>query len=407
MIVESPSKIKSLSKYLGDEFLFEASMGHVRDLPSKAGRVETDKNFRMHYQVKSNSVIKKIREKAEEADVIYLATDPDREGEAIAWHIMEEVKKKLPNKDFNFKRVSFQSITKESVLSGMDSARDDVDEGLVNSQQARRALDYLLGFELSPLLWTRIPGAKSAGRVLSIALRMICEREKEVLEFLEKEFWDVSAKFEGVAPEALLTTLDGTKLEKFSLPDEEAATKAVAQVKTVSQYKVLSLKESMERRMPYPPFITSTLQQEAFAKLGFSPKKTMTVAQQLYENGFITYMRTDSIFITKPFIEEIRKYIDKKHGTDHLPEKEQIYSRKGNTQEAHEAIRVTSLDKQALADLDQRELYELIWKRTVACQMNPIVKKKSEPFWGAAMWSCNSMAQLSPLKVLLRYIRWS
>lgn len=391
VIVESPAKAKTINKYLGKNYTVVASFGHVRDLPSKNGSVLPEQNFAMKYEIsdKSTKHINEIIKLAKQSDEVYLATDPDREGESISWHIAEILKEKKAIKgEDKFKRVSFNEITKKSVLDAMAHPRH-IDQNLVNAQQARRALDYLVGFTLSPILWRKLPGCRSAGRVQSVALRMICEREDEIERFKSQEYWNIKVDVQNSKNNkftATLTHSHGEKLEKFSIPNEESANKITSALKG-QNFTVSSIQKKQQKRSPAAPFITSSLQQEASRKLGFSTKKTMQVAQKLYEGveikgeniGLITYMRTDGVTLSTESVEAIRTHIKAKYGPDYLPSSARLYKSKSkNAQEAHEAIRPTdiSLSPEIVAhdlDKDQLKLYELIWKRTVACQMESAI----------------------------------
>lgn len=305
VIVESPAKAKTINKYLGNDYKVIASFGHIRDLPSKNGSVLPDKNFEMKYVIpeKSEKYVEAITKEAKKADTIYLATDPDREGEAISWHIAEIIKEKKLIKSVDFlKRIAFNEITKKSITQAIKDSRH-IDINLVNAQQTRRALDYLVGFTLSPLLWRKLPGCKSAGRVQSVALRLICERENDIERFKSQEYWDITLNVLNKNKEsflAKLTHVNGEKLEKFTINNEFSANDIVKQLKS-KNFQVATLEQKQQKRQPQPPFITSSLQQEASRKLGFTAKKTMQIAQKLYEGldignetiGLITYMRTD------------------------------------------------------------------------------------------------------------------
>ena len=380
VVVESPAKAKTINKYLGKDFTVLASYGHVRDLPSKDGSVEPDNDFAMHYEVDvdSKKQVNAIAAAVKGASMLYLATDPDREGEAISWHVLEALKigKKLP-KDIGVKRIAFNEITKKAILAAVENPRE-IDMDLVNAQQARRALDYLVGFNLSPVLWRKLPGSRSAGRVQSVALRLICERESEIEIFTAREYWDITAamKAGGGNFTARLVELDGQKLDKFALPTEADAARAVAAVRA-AHFHVEKVTPKTVRRSPYAPFSTSTLQMEASRKLGFGAKRTMQVAQKLYENGFITYMRTDGVTVSQDAIAEARKLIATEYGTRYVPESPRQYKTKTkNAQEAHEAIRPTDLSRRpgntGLAG-EEAELYELVWKRMMASQMEMAV----------------------------------
>ncbi len=391
VIVESPAKAKTINKYLGKDYKVVASFGHVRDLPSKNGSVLPEQNFAMKYEIsdKSTKHINEIIKLAKQSDEVYLATDPDREGESISWHIAEILKEKKAIKgEDKFKRVSFNEITKKSVLDAMAHPRH-IDQNLVNAQQARRALDYLVGFTLSPILWRKLPGCRSAGRVQSVALRIICEREDEIERFKSQEYWNIKVDVKNSKNNKFTATLThsyGEKLEKFSISNEDAANKITNTLKG-QDFTVSSIQKKQQKRSPAAPFITSSLQQEASRKLGFSTKKTMQVAQKLYEGveikgeniGLITYMRTDGVTLSTESVESIRNHIKVKYGPDYLPSSARMYKSKSkNAQEAHEAIRPTdiSLSPEIVAhdlDKDQLKLYELIWKRTVACQMESAI----------------------------------
>lgn len=391
LIVESPAKAKTISKYLGRDYRVMASFGHIRDLPSKNGSVEPDNDFLMHYQVSPRSTkhVKEIVDAAKKCDNVMLAPDPDREGESIAWHVLEILKKRKALKpDTGVSRVVFNAITKKSVLDAVANPRE-LDMDLVNAQQARRALDYLVGFTLSPILWKKLPGSRSAGRVQSVALRLICDREEEIEKFVTKEYWDIKIDLENSDKAKFTATIfeiEGKKLEKFSIVDEKGA-KSIEKLLADKKYQVLDIKKKQTKRRPNPPFITSSLQQEASRKLGFGAKRTMMVAQKLYEGvaingsnqGLITYMRTDSISMTPEAVAKARDYIGGKFGKDYLPEKPNLFKSKvKNAQEAHEAIRPVdfALDpaqvKQYL-DEDQFKLYDLIFKRAVASQMADVI----------------------------------
>jgi DNA topoisomerase-1 len=391
VIVESPAKAKTINKYLGNDFKVIASFGHIRDLPSKNGSVIPEEDFMMKYEIsaKSNKYVAEITKLAKSASEIYLATDPDREGEAISWHVTEVLKnKKIVKDDAIFKRIAFNEITKKAVLAAVAAPRA-VDYNLVNAQQARRALDYLVGFTLSPILWRKLPGCKSAGRVQSVALRLICEREDEIERFISEEYWDVTLNMlssKGDPFISRLTHIDGKKLEKFSLTSKKSADEVVSELKK-KNFHISAIEKKQQRRNPPAPFITSSLQQEASRKLGFSAKKTMQIAQKLYEGidldgetvGLITYMRTDGVTLSTDAVSTIRQLIEKMYGKNYLPETPKMYKSKAkNAQEAHEAIRPTdiNLSPEQLShklDKDQFKLYDLIWKRTIACQMENVI----------------------------------
>ncbi|GAT78267.1 DNA topoisomerase I, partial [Ehrlichia ruminantium] len=392
IIVESPSKAKTIGKYLGSKYKVVASFGHIRDFPAKSGSVDPDKDFAMTYEIiaKSEKYVSKLVQVAnKETKEIYLATDPDREGEAIAWHIVEVLKEKNAiNNNIVINRMVFNEITKNAILASVKNPRN-INMDLVYAQQARRALDYLVGFTLSPLLWRKLPGSKSAGRVQSVALRLICDRESEIEKFITQEYWDIEAKLQNVEGEefsAYLKCYSGNKLEKFDIKNEEDANRLSAEIRQRS-YSVSSVEKKHTKRNPYPPFITSSLQQEASTKLGFSAKSTMLIAQKLYEGvdiggeiiGLITYMRTDGVYISDEAVEHIRSVISSMFGKEYLPESPRKYVKKiKNAQEAHEAIRPTNItitpdSLVSYLTQEQLKLYDLIWKRTVASQMNSAV----------------------------------
>ncbi len=381
VIVESPAKAKTINKYLGKDYQVFASFGHVRDLPAKDGSVRPDEDFAMTYEVDSDAKkhISAIAKATKEADHLYLASDPDREGEAIAWHVLEALKQsKAIHKKLQVHRVTFDEITQKAVRAAFEEPRD-IDMNLVNAQQARRALDYLVGFTLSPVLWRKLPGSKSAGRVQSVALRLICERDAEIEKFVSQEYWDIKAilaQASGSTIAARLVEYEGEKLEKFSVPNEARARQIAENLKSKS-YRAAELEEKEIRRHPAPPFTTSTLQQEAARKLGFGAKRTMQVAQKLYEDGIITYMRTDSVNLSQDAISQSRSFIGKQFGDRYLPNAPRVYKSKAkNAQEAHEAIRPTDISRtppsSGLSD-EQARLYDLIWKRTIASQMESAV----------------------------------
>ena len=373
VIVESPAKAKTIEKYLGKDYKVVASYGHIRDLPPKDGSVDPDSDFAMTWQAYADKSkrIKEIADNAKKADRLILATDPDREGEAISWHVQELLaqKKALP-KDVS--RVTFNAITKKAVTDAMAAPRG-LDTDLIDAYRARRALDYLVGFTLSPVLWRKLPGAKSAGRVQSVALRLIAEREREIEAFRPQEYWSVTARMQhdGQAFDARLTQFDGEKLDKLALGHEGAAMKAKAAVEAASLI-VSKVETKPVTRRPAPPFTTSTLQQEAARKLGFSASHTMRIAQQLYEDGAITYMRTDGVQMDGSAISDARKAIADKFDGGYLPEKPNFYSTKAkNAQEAHEAIRPTDFRKDRAGSGDHAKLYDLVYKRAMASQMAP------------------------------------
>ena len=391
VIIESPGKAKTINKYLGSDYKVVASFGHIRDLPSKNGSVLPEEDFAMKYEIPTSSAkhVKAIADIAKEADTIYLATDPDREGESISWHIIEALKiKKALKHNPVIKRVAFSEITKKAILAAIDDARD-VDQNLVDAQQARRALDYLVGFTLSPVLWRKLPGSRSAGRVQSVALRIICEREHEIEKFNSREYWSIIADMLSKAGEKFKATLfkmDGKKLDKFDINNEKQAKELVEDLKKHS-YAISSIEKKQQKRNPSAPFTTSSLQQEASRKLGFGAKKTMMIAQKLYEgldvNGetkaLITYMRTDGVSISNEAIETSRNWIQSNLGDKYLPAAPRIYKTKAkNAQEAHEAIRpidptLAPESVKSSLENDFYRLYDLIWKRTIACQMENVV----------------------------------
>lgn len=390
VIVESPAKAKTIKKYLGKEFEVLASYGHVRDLLPKKGAVDPEHHFAMHYELieKNEKHVAAIVKAMKGADALYLATDPDREGEAISWHIYEILKEKKLLKSKSVHRVVFHEITKNAVQAAVEHPRE-ISMDLVNAQQARRALDYLVGFNLSPLLWRKIRRGLSAGRVQSPALRMIVEREEEIEKFITQEYWDILAETEAnsQAFTAKLTVYEGNKLEQFSFTSEEQTEAAKKKLLKLANGKlrVVKVEKKQRKRNPTAPFITSTLQQESARKLGLTAQRTMRIAQQLYEGidighgavGLISYMRTDSTNLAVEAIDEIRSFIVERYGKENLPDEPKIYKTKSrNAQEAHEAIRPTSVlqtpesVKEYLSD-EQYKLYDLIWKRTVSCQMIP------------------------------------
>lgn len=388
VIVESPAKAKTIEKYLGRDFKVLASFGHVRDLLPKEGAVDTEHDFAMTYQVieKNAKHVEAIVAALKKADTLYLATDPDREGEAISWHIYELLQQKKILKGKPVRRIVFHEITKTAVNLALTTARD-LSMDLVNAQQARRALDYLVGFNLSPLLWKKIRRGLSAGRVQSPALRMIAEREEEIENFKSQEYWTVEA--DAIADEqpfvAKLIQFEGKKIEQFSIVNAEQAAQVKKMLLTAAQGHLLvtNVVKKQRKRHPSAPFTTSTLQQEAARKLNFTAQRTMRIAQQLYEgvdtgngaSGLITYMRTDSVSLAQEAINDIRRLIVDKFGPSHLPESPRLYKTKSkNAQEAHEAIRPTAIsalpeEVKPYLSAEQFKLYELIWKRTLACQM--------------------------------------
>jgi len=378
VVVESPAKAKTINKYLGSNYTVLASYGHVRDLPPKDGSVLPEEDFDMKWEIASDSKkhIRAIVDALKDDNELILATDPDREGEAISWHLTEAlIAKKAIKKDTPVSRVVFNAITKTAVTEAMKNPRQ-VDVPLVDAYLARRALDYLVGFKLSPVLWRKLPGAKSAGRVQSVTLRIIVEREMEIEAFRNQEYWSVKAVLEnprGVAYEARLTMLAGEKLEKFSIANATQAELAVQAINS-RDLTVHMVEAKPGSRNPSPPFMTSTLQQEASRKYGFGARQTMSVAQRLYEAGLITYMRTDGIDMAPEAVVASRDAIAAKFGKDYLPTEARVYKNKAkNAQEAHECVRPTdlmvSMEDANISDADQRKLYDLIYKRTIASQM--------------------------------------
>ncbi len=386
VVVESPAKAKTINKYLGKDFKVLASYGHVRDLPAKDGSVRPDADFEMDWEVdgKSAKRLADIAAALKTDDRLILATDPDREGEAISWHVMEVLRKKGALKGKAVQRVVFNAITKSSVLEAMQHPRE-VDAPLVDAYLARRALDYLVGFSLSPVLWRKLPGSRSAGRVQSVALRLICDRELEIEAFRAQEYWTIDGTFvtpRGQEFQAFLNAIGDKKLGKLDIKDEASA-RAVEQAVRGQPFKVDSIESKPAKRHPYPPFRTSTLQQEASRKLGFSSARTMQIAQRLYEGvelggdtvGLITYMRTDGVDMAPEAVAATRNAILKNFGEPYLPSSPRLYTTKAkNAQEAHEAIRPTEMsrhpnDVRRALDDDQFALYDLIWKRTIASQM--------------------------------------
>ncbi len=378
VVVESPAKAKTINKYLGPDYTVLASYGHVRDLPPKDGSVDPEHEFEMKWEVGNDSRkhVKAIADALKDDNALILATDPDREGEAISWHLQEALtKRRSIKKDTPVSRVTFNAITKDAVTEAMQNPRQ-VDMPLVEAYLARRALDYLVGFNLSPVLWRKLPGAKSAGRVQSVCLRLIVEREMEIEAFKPVEYWSVRALFEtprGQTYEARLVTLAGKKLDKHDLANATRAELAVQAI-TSRALSVTSVEAKPAARNPSAPFMTSTLQQEASRKFGMGARHAMQVAQRLYEAGYITYMRTDGIDMAPEAVAAARDAITDRYGAEYVPDSPRIYKNKAkNAQEAHECIRPTDMSRDAKAlkvtDEDQRKLYDLIWKRTIACQM--------------------------------------
>lgn len=384
VIVESPAKAKTINKYLGKDYDVIASFGHVRDLPSKDGSVEPEKDFAMHFEsdVRGKEKIKAITDLVKKSNGVILATDPDREGEAISWHIVEILRDKKLLGKIPVSRVTFNAITKTAVLEAMANPRE-INQELVDAYLARRAIDYLVGFELSPVLWRKLPGARSAGRVQSVTLRLVVEREQEIEDFITQEYWSIIAngKSGSSTPfDVRLVNLNGKKLGKYDIANEAMAKSAAEQIKN-SNYVVGNVEQKPQKRNPFAPFTTSTLQQEAARKLGFSTKRTMEIAQKLYEGvdiggetvGLITYMRTDGVDMAPEAIQSARNYIENKYGSPYLPRTPRIYQSKAkNAQEAHEAIRPTDMMREPSRlrlEPDMARLYDLIWKRAVSSQM--------------------------------------
>lgn len=378
VVVESPAKAKTINKYLGNDYTVLASYGHVRDLPPKDGSVDPDNNFEMLWEVGTDSRkhVKAIADALKDDDALILATDPDREGEAISWHLQEALtKRRAIKKSTAVSRVTFNAITKAAVNEAMQNPRQ-VDAPLVEAYLARRALDYLVGFKLSPVLWRKLPGARSAGRVQSVCLRLIVERETEIEAFNPQEYWTVKALLStprGKEFEARLVTLAGNKLDKFDLGNATQAEMAVQAIQS-RDLKVAGVEAKPANRNPSAPFMTSTLQQEASRKFGMGARHCMNAAQRLYEAGHITYMRTDGIDMAPEAVMETREAIKERYGDDYVPSSPRMYKNKAkNAQEAHECIRPTDARKDAaslkIIEPDQRKLYDLIWKRTIACQM--------------------------------------
>ncbi len=386
VVVESPAKAKTINRYLGGGFTVLASLGHVRDLPPKDGSVRPEQDFAMDWQSdqRGEKQVSAIAKALKGAGTLYLATDPDREGEAISWHVKAMLADRHALKGIKVRRITFNEITRSAVRAAMAAPRD-LDQPLIEAYLARRALDYLVGFTLSPVLWRKLPGSRSAGRVQSVALRLICDREAEIEAFRAREYWTVEADFitpAGAPFTARLTHLEGKKLEQFDLPNEATAMRAKQRVEA-GRFTVGSVEKRRVKRHPYAPFTTSTLQQEASRKLGFGAQQTMRLAQQLYEGveldgettGLITYMRTDGVQMAQEAIAAIREHVGGSYGSNYLPPAPRVYQSKiKNAQEAHEAIRPTDVERtpDSMARFlsnDQRRLYELIWKRAVASQM--------------------------------------
>ena len=387
VIVESPAKAKTINKYLGDDYKVLASYGHIRDLPSKNGSVDPDQNFKMEWEIDSFSkkYLKEITDAAKGSSKIILATDPDREGEAIAWHVKEYLNEKKLLKDKEIERVVFNEITKKAVIQGIENPRQ-IEPLLVDAYMARRALDYLVGFNISPILWTKLPGSKSAGRVQSVALKLITEREHEIESFKPEEFWTLDIKFKDQNNQkitASINMLDNNKIEKFSFKNKDEINKATEAINK-KKFSITDISSKVINRNPSGPFTTSTLQQTASSRLGFGASRTMQIAQKLYQGieiegetiGLITYMRTDGTNLSKDAVSSFRDYIQKEIGNEYLPKDALNYSGKKakNAQEAHEAIRPTDIIRtpqnvKKYLSTDQNKLYELIWSKALSSQM--------------------------------------
>ena len=387
VIVESPAKAKTINKYLGDNYIVLASYGHIRDLPSKNGSVDPEDKFKMIWEIDSFSkkYLKEITDAAKKSKKIILATDPDREGEAIAWHVREYLDEKKILKDKKIERVVFNEITKKAVTNGIDNPRN-IEANLVDAYMARRALDYLVGFNISPILWTKLPGSKSAGRVQSVALRLLTEREHEIEQFKPEEFWTLNVNFNTSKGDILnsnLVLLNNSKIEKFSFKNKEDINNAIELIKK-SKYKISDISSKIYTRNPLGPFTTSTLQQTSSSKLGFGASRTMQIAQRLYQGidiegdtaGLITYMRTDGTNISNDAVTDFRNFIKSSYGDNYLPKEPNNYSGKKakNAQEAHEAIRPTDITRtpesiKKFLSTDQNKLYDLIWSRALSSQM--------------------------------------
>ncbi len=393
VIVESPAKARTINKYLGKDFRVMASIGHIKDLPKNKLGVDIDKDFEPHYEIIRGKakVIKELKKASKDADIIFLGPDPDREGEAIAWHIKEVLNGR---REGIIKRVLFNEITEKGIKEAI-AHPTEIDKNKVDAQQARRVLDRLVGYQVSPLLWEKVRMGLSAGRVQSVAVRLICEREREIESFVPQEYWSITALFDGF--EAKLVKKDG---KKITISTEEEAKSIVRELKGET-FKVEEIEQKQRKRNPTPPFITSRLQQEASRRLGFSAQKTMVIAQQLYEGvdlgeegptGLITYMRTDSHRIAPEAIQAVRGYIEKTYGKEYLPKKPNVYKSKKTAQEAHEAIRPTNMKytpeyvKPYLTE-DQWKLYELIWKRFVASQMHHAILDQTRVSIGAGKYT--------------------
>ena len=389
VVVESPAKAKTINKYLGKDYIVLASYGHIRDLPSKNGSVDPEKNFEMQWELDafSKKYLKEITDAAKESDKIILATDPDREGEAIAWHVKKVLEDKKLLKGKKLERVVFNEITKNAVLNGINNPRE-IENTLVNAYLARRALDYLVGFNISPILWTKLPGSKSAGRVQSVALKLITEREHEIESFKPEEYWSLNINFQDSQLSLINSKINifkNNKVERFTFRNKDSINEASEEIKN-KKYTIKDVTSKVFKRNPLAPFTTSTLQQTASGKYGFGASRTMQIAQRLYQGidiegdtvGLITYMRTDGTNISKEAVSDFRNFIEKNHGIKYLPTTPNSYAGKKakNAQEAHEAIRPTDIKKKP-SDLkkylstDQFKLYDLIWSRALSSQMNP------------------------------------
>ncbi len=402
LIVESPAKSKTLKRFLGKSFEVLSTIGHVRDLPKSKLGVDPEDGFKIDYVTirGKQKILKKLRDAAKKSDMVYLAPDPDREGEAIAWHVAQQISE--PDKVV---RVTFNEITKKAVLAAIENTRD-IDINLVNAQQARRALDRLVGYKVSPVLWKTVARNLSAGRVQSVALRIICEREAEIEAFVEEEYWNIEALLADKNKTELLSKLVKIDSDKPEIKNQEQADGIVEELKKLD-FTVDEVKKSEKKRNPLPPFITSTLQQDAARALGYSPKKTMMIAQQLYEGvelgdegatGLITYMRTDSTRIASSAIDQAREFINNTYGSEYLPGKPNFYRARKGAQDAHEAIRPTYLDNppakiKGSLTRDQLRLYTLIWNRFLACQMTPAVYDTTSVDINAGKYLFRSTAQ--------------
>jgi len=394
VVVESPAKAKTINKYLGKDYEVLASFGHIRDLPARDGSVDPDADFAMVWELedRGSKRVADIARAVKGADKLILATDPDREGEAISWHVVETLNQKKALKGVPVERVTFNAITKDAVLEAMRQPRQ-IDQALVDAYLARRALDYLVGFNLSPVLWRKLPGARSAGRVQSVALRLVCDREREIETFVPREYWSLVALLatgEGATFEARLVGADGKKIARLDIGNGEEA-EAFRKALETAAFRVTAVEAKPAKRHPQPPFTTSTLQQEASRKLGFAPARTMQIAQRLYEGveiggelvGLITYMRTDGVDMAPEAIAGARRVIAKEFGDAYVPSAPRKYTTKAkNAQEAHEAVRPTDLGRlpamvARYLDPDQARLYELIWTRTVASQMESAIFERT------------------------------